>query len=138
LSEEERPYALEQDMISSLCGNCNSVLDELPDTPIERRTPCPSNGSNARRYNVAVEGSLKLYSNLKYKGKRNPFIEGFIGHDLFRKLEKWMRIECVIDRENDFYKEVVTDPATGEEIHRIQDSLNQHIGHGDDKKNRKQ
>jgi hypothetical protein len=35
-----------------------------------------------------------------------------------------------IDRENDYYEETVTDPATGEAIHHDAGPLSQHRGHG--------
>jgi len=73
-------------------------------------------------------------SKLKYKGKRNgrgkPFIEGVVGSDLSIRLQKWMRLERVIDRENDHYKEVVTDPTTGDVIHQCDEPLSKHQGHG--------
>ena len=36
----------------------------------------------------------------------------------------------VIDRENDLYKEVVTDPDTGKIIHQCEEPLSEHVGHG--------
>ena len=42
-----------------------------------------------------------------------------------------MRRIMRIDRENDQYQEVVTDPSTGEAVHRCEEPLSQHTGHGD-------
>jgi len=81
-----------------------------------------------------------MKSKLSYKGKRGgkgkPFIKGVIGDDLYRKFQKWVRLERVIDRDNNIYKEVVVDPTTGEEIYKCDEHLSQHVGHGDDIKNK--
>jgi hypothetical protein len=120
------------EMTTTNCGKCN--------TPPEARKPCPHCGSTSRAFSVTLESKVEFHSSLSYKAKRGgkgkPFIEGIRGESLFRKLKRWMRLERVIDREHDHYKEVVTDPETGEEIHRCEEPLSQHTGHGDDKKNR--
>lgn len=41
-----------------------------------------------------------------------------------------MKLERIIDRENDWYEEVVTDPETGEVIHRCAERLSEHTGRG--------
>jgi len=122
------------------CANCKTILSESPNVPVESRIPCPSCGSTARLFGVMTAGSVQIHSELKYKAKRGgkgkAFIEGVIGDSLYRKIGRWMRLERVIDRQNDAYKEVVTDPKIGEQVHRNEEPLSQHIGHGDDRKNK--
>jgi hypothetical protein len=122
------------------CGNCKITLSEHPSTPVELRTPCPSCGSTTRLFDVRLEGSVNIHSELRYKAKRGgkgkAFIEGIVGDSLYRKIEQWMRLERVIDRENDAYREVVTDPKTNKEVHRCEEPLSQHLGHGGDRKNK--
>lgn len=126
--------------MTALCVICKSVLVESPDIPSESRIPCPTCGSTNRFIDVSITGSVSMKSKLSYKGKRGgrgkPFIKGVIGDDLFRKARKWFRLERVIDRDKNLYKEVVFDPNTGEEIHKCEEPLSQHIGHGDDVKNK--
>ena len=126
-------------MVAVMCGNCNTILDELG-IPADSRTECPSCGSTIRLFGKLLEGSLEFHSELGYKarrgGKGKPFLKGVIRGDLYRKIGRWMRLERVIDRENDAYKEVVIDPKTGEEVYRCEEPLSQHLGHGDDRKNR--
>ena len=109
------------------CGKCKAVLNEAPNMPIESRIPCPSCGSMTRLYGQINDGSLQFHSELKYKA---------VGDTLHRILGRWMRLERVIDRENDAYKEIVTDPKTGYEIHKNEEPLSKHLGHGDDRKNK--
>ena len=45
-----------------------------------------------------------------------------------------MRLERVIDREKDSYKEIVTDPITGEVTHHCGEPLSKHQGYGSAKK----
>ncbi len=125
---------------TTYCGNCKTILSEAPNIPVELHVPCPSCGSTGRLFGVMSDGSVQIHSELKYKAKRGgkdkAFIQGVIGDSLFRKMGRWMRLERVIDRQNDTYKEVVTDTKTGEEVHRNEEPLSQHIGHGDDRKNK--
>ncbi len=127
-------------MVTVACGNCKTALDELPNTPLEARTPCPVCGATSRLYGMTLESTVNVHSKLAYKAKRGgrgkAFIEGIIGDDLFRKIGRWMHLERVIDREKDWYKEVVTDPETGQELHRTEEPLSQHHGHGDARKNK--
>ena len=57
----------------------------------------------------------------------------FSGYDFFRRERKWVRKEQVINRREDHYREVVTDPETGEVIHHCDEPLSEHQGHGSDK-----
>jgi len=45
-----------------------------------------------------------------------------------------MHLERLIDRENDWYAETVTDPETGEIVHECKEPLSEHQGHGAAKK----
>ena len=68
--------------------------------------------------------------------KERPFYEAKSGAELHRKSGKWMNREMVVDRETDRYLEVVTDPETGEVVHRCEEPLSEHRGHGDAKKSK--
>jgi hypothetical protein len=41
-----------------------------------------------------------------------------------------MKLERLIDRAKNWYKEVVRDPETGEIIHKCEEPLREHRGHG--------
>lgn len=44
-----------------------------------------------------------------------------------------MKKERLIDRDNDLYKEIVIDPVTGDVVHKCEEPLSKHFGHGSDK-----
>jgi len=121
-----------------VCNNCKAQFEDEPNVPSEARKSCPSCGSTSRLFFRPLEGEITPRSKLIYKGRRGgkgkPFIFGTIGADLFRKIQKWIHLERVIDRENDYYKEVVRDPSTGEVIHHCEEPLSKHQGHGSAKK----
>ncbi len=121
-----------------VCSNCKTEFEDEPDVLPESRKPCPSCGSTSRLFFKAPEGEITPRSKLSYKGRRcgkkKPFIWGTVGADLFRKIQKWMRLERVFNRENDYYKEVVTDPITGDIIHHCEEPLSKHQEHGSAKK----
>jgi DNA-directed RNA polymerase subunit RPC12/RpoP len=120
------------------CQACGEILDEPTSTPVDERSPCPNCGSKARHFEVVISGTIEVHEKLGLKARHGatgkPFLESVSGDDLHRKSGKWMTLERVIDRENDRYKEVVTDPVTGEIIHLCEEPLSQHQGHGSDKK----
>jgi len=125
------------DSLSVLCGKCKSPLQEDVHCQPDQRIPCPYCGSTARLFEVVIRDSLVFKSKLGLKGKHSgvskPFIEEITGDDLHRKTNKWMNLVRVFDRENDLYKEIITDPITGEVIHQCIEPLSQHTGHGSDK-----
>jgi DNA-directed RNA polymerase subunit RPC12/RpoP len=117
-----------------LCGKCKKELDEEMGLPADNRIPCPKCGSLSRKFHKSLHGELTMKSKLKMKGRHagggKPFIEKVTGDDLHRKSNKWMRLERTIDRENNKYHEVVTDPSTGEITHECKEPLSKHRGHG--------
>ena len=120
------------------CGSCGVPIDEPSNTPIEERVPCPACGSKIRRIEKALTENQPFHEQLKHKakhgGKGKPFIEGKSGDDLHKKSGKWMQREMTVNREKDQYKEVVTDPQTGEVIHHCEEPLSKHQYHGSAKK----
>jgi hypothetical protein len=46
----------------------------------------------------------------------------------------WNKLIRIIDRDNNWYKEEITDPRTGEIIHKDEGPLSEHQDHGDAKK----
>lgn len=120
------------------CSQCQTELSETTDKPFLDRKPCPKCGSKSRHFEVLIQNELFFMSKLRMKGRRGgkgrPFIESVKGDDLFKKINKWMKLERVIDRENDKYRETISDPETGQLIHRCEEPLSQHKGHGSAKK----
>lgn len=116
------------------CGNCGLPLEEDPNQPAEDRPACPACGSTARAFHITVHDSVTFHEKLGMKGRHagggKPFIEQIQGADLHRKTGKLMHLSRIIDRENDLYHEVVTDPETGEILHECKEPLSQHVGHG--------
>jgi len=120
-------------METTRCGKCNALLDEPGSTLPDARTPCPHCGSMTRALDRGLKREGEVHTRLSFKAKNGtgrPFLEGISGASLSRRLKRWMRLERVIDRRRDLYSEVVTDPETGEEIHRCEEPLSQHRGHG--------
>ena len=108
-------------------GNCGLALEEI--------NPCPSCGSTARCDNyVAIRDTCTAREKLVTKGRhspgRKPFIMRVSGDDLHRDSGKWMNLRRIIDRENDLYDEVITDPETGSIVQESHEPLSKHRGHG--------
>ena len=116
------------------CGNCGKKLDEDAHGPVDTRKPCPDCGSTARRFSEHLRATVVLRSKLGAKARhpdqRKPFHEQVVGADLQHKSGRSMHKERIIDRENDWYSEAVTDPETGEVIHECHEPLSKHQGHG--------
>lgn len=120
------------------CGECGVELEESPSLPHESRMPCPACGSITRAIQVSISESIVVREKLGMKGKRagekKSYIESISGDDLHRKTGKWMKLSRLIDRENNVYKEEVKDPATGDIVHRCEEPLSDHKGHGSAKR----
>jgi hypothetical protein len=116
------------------CGNCGKLLDEERTIMVESRRPCPECGSKTRAFDVAVNGILPMHRKLNLKGrhgnKREPFIEQTVGDDLHRRTGRWMKLQRVIDRLNNWYREIVQDPESGQIVHESNEPLTAHRGHG--------
>jgi hypothetical protein len=73
---------------------------------------------------------LKAYE----PGSKKPFLEHKTGDSFFRRATKWVKRVMRIDRRGDRYTEQVYDPKTGETIHRCDEPLSEHKGHGSARK----
>lgn len=84
---------------------------------------------------------IKLYCSIKGKVKRKgikrPIKEFKVGDDLHRNSGKWFYREMYINREKNQYKEIVKDKTTGKIIHKCEEPLSEHKGHGSAKYRRK-
>lgn len=116
------------------CGKCKIPLDEDANIESKDRTPCPECGSNSRTFHVHIHESItfreKLGMKARHRGKGKPYLESISGDDLHRKSGKWMKLERTIDRENDKYHEVISDPSIGKIVHECEEPLSEHSGHG--------
>lgn len=73
----------------------------------------------------------KLGMKARHPGGGKPFIEEVTADDLYRKTNKWMNLSRVYDQEKDLYREITTDPITGEVVRECIEPLSKHTGHGD-------
>lgn len=108
-------------------GNLTS-LEERPDR-FAKRFSC-----GHTHFSIQLEERLEFHASLGFKAKRQgkgkPYLEGRTGDDLQIKTGKWMILERIIDRARNWYKELVTDPKTGNVMHHCEEPLSQHQGHG--------
>jgi hypothetical protein len=115
------------------CSGCGTSVPEPP--RIEDEEPCPSCGSLARTFAVALTDKAEAHDGLAYKarhgdiGKAKPYREAFTGFDYHRETKQWRQVFRVVDRERDRYTERIVD-AAGNVIRDVDEPLSQHRGHG--------
>ncbi len=78
-----------------------------------------------------------MHSSLTAKGKhagatgrRKWFVETFSGADWSHRLQRFIRKQRTLDRDNDRYAEKVVDPETGEVLRDVEEPLSEHQGRG--------
>lgn len=126
---------------SVTCAVCSSPLKEKPCLPINQRHPCSICGSKKRHVSIEMQDSITLHETLytkgRHSGKKKSFFESVSGDDYHRKTGMWMKKIRVIDRDKNEYKEIVTDPKTKSVVHKCEEPLSKHTGHGYAKKPKK-
>lgn len=103
--------------------------------------PCTECGSRRRlvRLTHAEEMQVRECTEIRvkdsrYSSKKNPRVMLKQGASYWRDERKWMHREMHVDRALGRYREVVSDPETGEIVHECEEPLSKHRGHGDDKR----
>lgn len=118
------------------CANCGEIIDTTNDTSTQR-TPCINCGSTARIYHANIIENVQALDGLEMKGKRpgkkKPFFEDMSKPDYYHKKKKFVHKERLIDRDNDKYREKITDYQTGKTIHHCEEPLSEHFVHGSEK-----
>jgi hypothetical protein len=116
------------------CANCGNTLHEGDEGVPSNLPRCTRCGSPLQEVSVGFEDEAHAYELWKLKAKetgfKKPTLERVAGDELFRKTNTWHRIARLVDRKNDQYYELVTNPATGEVIRECEEPLSHHIGRG--------
>ncbi len=114
----------------------------LEDSSGQERTPCPRCGSVRRVFHEEVTTVIKIYDSSFFKhkdpkktGKAKVLAEGFNGYEYSHSHQKIVAKRWLIDRQNNLYKETITDVETGYLIHTCEEALTDHKGHGSAKQN---
>jgi hypothetical protein len=91
--------------------------------------------------NYSIQGcvtvSLRSYPRFRFrKGKVNGRVpyESVSGFEWSVRTGQWVRKTRVIDREQDRYFELVIDEVSGAQLHRCEEPLSDHRGHGHTKR----
>ena len=122
------------------CRACGAPIDEELDASDRIRTPCSQCGSTVRAFHAHFEAAATAGDPWKRRvrrrrgGQSRPYKDETDGDDLQRSIRRWMHLTRTIDRENDWYSEKVVDPHTGEVVHKCDEPLSAHRGHGSDKR----
>lgn len=118
------------------CARCRA---EVPDS----LRGCPQCGSEDQLQILCIKEDVGLEIHDGLDGRlKDPSLRAakklrvrfFAGSEQRKSDGKWMNKGRIIDRDNDKYKEVVTDPVTGEIIRKCDEPLSTHQGHGSAKK----
>lgn len=120
------------------CVECDGDLGEGLNAALDESLNCPSCGSTGRKIEIVIAERLEMHSQIGIKARHGDsgrvFLESKFGDDLHRKTGQWNHLERVINRKDDQYKEVISNPRTGEVIHQCEEPLSQHFGHGSAKR----
>lgn len=115
------------------CADCGASIDAAHDNS-EIRALCTKCGSNKRIYNDSIEldivRRIGLEAKVKRPDERKPYVEDSSAPDYSKSRSKFVHKQRIIDRDNDFYSEEITDYETGEIIHYCKEPLSKHQGHG--------
>ena len=124
------------DAIPETCPSCKNGALVTTDTRPDGYAKHFSCGHT--HYDIHLKDTLTLHAMLDFKarsqGKRKPYTEGKAGDALHRDTGRWVKLQRIIDRAKDWYTELVTDPETGKVVHRCEEPLSEHQGHGSAKR----
>ena len=132
---------MHREVFCSICGeeipfkNKNLTFDP---------EPCPKCGSKEQTIKLTVCEHLSVHETAKGKVKDNNFpskkkvrAEFVTGEDLRKDDNKWVKKDRYWNKDKDLYKEVIIDPDTDEVVHRCEEPLSEHRGHGSAKNKNK-
>jgi hypothetical protein len=83
-------------------------------------------------YDKAVRDHVRV--TLLGAGRKEPVLEQKVGDSLFRETETWSYREMTIDRERDWYRELIVDRISGAVLRRCDEPLSAHRGRGSARK----
>jgi hypothetical protein len=123
---------------SAACAACSQrySADQLDAIFAGHRPGCANCGEVAVALGITVNDSVTVREMLAFKakgdrdGKRKVFLEGKAGDELHHDTQRWTVISRRIDRDNDWYDEVISDAETVEVLHECHEPLSEHQGHG--------
>ena len=115
-----------------VCANCGAVLS------MKSESPCEFCGLTSRHFNLRLMETITMRGGTEAKngstgkrvGKHKYSMELLERHELRKTSGEWCFRRRLIDRENDWYKEMVVDVETKKLIHSSAESLSAHQGHG--------
>lgn len=121
------------------CAKCKAALpaEWIPVSSPDQK--CPKCGAFEQEVLMEIieDVAVEAHDNVRLKvkdpalsGKKNPRLDQFAGADLRKSDGRWMQKERIIDRDRDYYKEVVIDPSDGTVVHKNEEPLSEHFGHG--------
>src|SRR3990172_3460382 len=100
------------------CKSCSADFSSEISFDAEPRQPCPQCQSTERVYHLSLFDAIHFRSQLKGKARddsnRRPFMTFTFGDNLWRKMNRWMHLDRIIDRRRNRYYEHIEDPKTGE------------------------
>lgn len=124
---------------SAVCNGCGKQLDEAYNLPERDRTPCPDCGSLSRALQISVSDRAETHDRVELKhkmpGRKDPIAEVISGDDYHHSSGTWRNLLRVIDRGKNWYEKTVRDRLTGEILYHQGHPLDEHTGHGSDKRN---
>jgi len=126
------------------CGQCEEILDEPSDTPVDKRAPCLNCGSTSRHFKKEITSEIAVRSGIRGKARSGeagkpggkPWLTFMSEPSWSHRFKKWMYRDKAENRREDHYTEVVRDFDTGEIIHEADEPLSDHRRHGSAKQKR--
>src|SRR5204863_9452519 len=101
---------------------------------VEDGGPCPQCGSMRRTFAVSLGGSITPRAFLRgralHPGLRKWFAQIENGSSFFRKTGRWYRLERLVDRARNWYREHITDSETSRVVRHVEEPLTDHTGRG--------
>jgi DNA-directed RNA polymerase subunit RPC12/RpoP len=123
----------------TVCSDCGALINGPASATVEERAPCDICGSKRRTFGVEVKEAPTVREKLGLKHKRPGYkkaiYESVGGDDLHRDTGQWNHLSREIDRESNRYRELITNPATGEVLRSVDEPLTDHVGRGSARKN---
>lgn len=117
------------------CNDCGTQYSE-------NLKECPNCGSRHRRVSIEIHSNVHINSEIRGMRGKNPHYPGkrkirweWIDENRVQKGDGITPIHYhqLIDRDSDVYEEKVIHLKTGEVIHKCNEPLSEHRGHGSDK-----